>query len=54
MKGAIETLEKISTSKYEESEKATKSFRIVCDHLRASTFVLGDEHRVTPSNVGQG
>lgn len=54
MKGAIETLEKISTSKYEESEKATKSYRIVCDHLRASTFVLGDEHRVTPSNVGQG
>ncbi len=54
MKGAIETLESISQTKYNDSEIATKSYRIVVDHLRASTFVLGDEHRVSPSNVGQG
>ncbi len=54
MKGAIKVLESISTSKYEDNEFITKSFRIVVDHLRASTFVLGDEHRVSPSNVGQG
>ena len=54
MKGAINVLESISTEKYDTNEFITKSFRIVVDHLRASTFVLGDEHRVSPSNVGQG
>lgn len=54
MKGAIETLQSISTANYKDSQIATKSFRIICDHLRASTFILGDEHRVSPSNSGQG
>lgn len=54
MKGAIDVLESLSTAKYNDNETATRSFRIVVDHLRASTFVLGDEHRVSPSNVGQG
>lgn len=54
MKGAIEVLEGISQAKYHDDERATKSYRIVVDHMRASTFVLGDEHRVSPSNVGQG
>ena len=54
MKGAIQVLEGISQSKYKDNEAVTKAYRIVLDHLRASTFVLGDEHRVSPSNVGQG
>ena len=54
MKGAIAVLESISSAKYQDSEETTRSYRIVVDHLRASTFVLGDEHRVSPSNVGQG
>ncbi len=29
-----------------------KSFRIICDHLRALTFLLGEE--ILPSNVGKG
>jgi len=29
-----------------------KSVRIICDHLRASTFILGDPKAVSPSNVG--
>ena len=28
--------------------------RIVADHLRTATFILGDERAVTPSNVDQG
>jgi alanyl-tRNA synthetase len=28
--------------------------RIICDHVRASTFVLGDPKAVSPSNVGAG
>jgi len=31
-----------------------KSVRIICDHLRASTFILGDPKAVSPSNVGAG
>jgi alanyl-tRNA synthetase len=31
-----------------------KSVRIICDHLRAAAFVLGDPKAVTPSNVGAG
>ncbi len=54
MKGAIDVLESISEAKYRDSEVSTKAYRIVVDHLRASTFVLGDEHRVSPSNAGQG
>ena len=54
MKDAIKVLEGISNLKYEENEIATKAYRIVVDHMRASTFVLGDEHRVSPSNIGQG
>ena len=54
MRGAIDVLESISQAKYHDDERTTKSFRIVVDHMRASTFILGDEHRVSPSNVGQG
>ena len=54
MHGAIEVLESISTTKYKDSEKSIKAYRIIVDHMRASTFILGDEHRVLPSNVGQG
>ena len=31
-----------------------RSVRIIADHLRASTFILGDEREVTPSNLDQG
>ncbi len=31
-----------------------KSTRIVADHVRASTFILGDQRCVAPSNVDQG
>ena len=24
------------------------------DHVRTSTFILGDDHAITPSNVGAG
>ena len=31
-----------------------KSIRIICDHVRASTFILGDPKAVSPSNLGAG
>jgi alanyl-tRNA synthetase len=32
----------------------TRSFRIIADHVRSSTFLLGDDKAVQPSNVDQG
>ncbi len=41
----------LSNKTYEGNERA---FRIIADHLRASTFIIGDARGVVPSNVGQG
>lgn len=41
----------------EKSEKGkddVRAMRIIADHLRTATFMLGDEKGVTPSNVDQG
>jgi alanyl-tRNA synthetase len=53
-KPIIEEIEKLSGKKYGADEATTKSMRIVADHLRAATFILGDERGVVPSNTGQG
>ncbi len=31
-----------------------RSFRIICEHIRASTFILGDPKGIVPSNTEQG
>ena len=51
---AIAKLEELSGKKYEESEDVTKAMRIIADHIRTSTMLLGDQKGVTPSNVDQG
>ena len=50
---AINELEKLSGKSYND-EKLKPSFRIIADHLRTATIILGDEKAVAPSNVGQG
>ena len=52
--GAIALLEEKSGKKYGESDAVTKAMRVLCDHVRTSVFILGDEKGVTPSNVDQG
>ena len=47
-------IEKLTGLKYGEDEEQTKAFRIVLDHTRTATFMLGDTKGVTPSNVDQG
>ncbi len=47
----IEKIEKLSGKKYEEN---MKEMRIIADHLKAATFILGDEKGIVPSNTGQG
>lgn len=50
--GIIGKLEELSGKKYGVDSEDTKAFRIVSDHLRAATFILGDG--VTPAKIGQG
>ena len=47
-----EVMEKISSLSRAESNVLSE--RIIADHLRTSTFILGDERGVMPSNVDQG
>jgi len=50
----IKQIEKISGKKYKESKKTTREMRIIVDHIKAATFILGDERAISPSNLGQG
>jgi alanyl-tRNA synthetase len=50
----IKEIEKVSSKKYNSSKETTKAMRIIADHLRAATFILGDEKKIKPSNVQQG
>jgi len=38
----------------EMSDDNSNSFKIIADHIKAATFILGDERGVAPSNVDQG
>lgn len=51
---AIRKLEELSGKKYGEDEEATVAMRIVADHTRTATFMLGDVKGISPSNVDQG
>ena len=52
--GIIAKIEELSGKKYGESEEITQSIRIISDHMRTATFIIGDDRGVTPSNVDQG
>lgn len=49
----ISLLESLSGQSY-STEALRPSFRIIADHLRTATIILGDEKGVAPSNIGQG
>ena len=51
---AIAKIEELTGKKYGESEEVTKAFRVVLDHVRTATFMLGDDHGIVPSNTDQG
>ena len=44
----------LSGKTYGSDSQLDGSFRIIADHVRTATFLLGDETGVLPSNVGQG
>lgn len=53
-KPAIALIENLSGHKYDENETVTKAMRIIADHIRTSTFLIGDVKGIVPSNVDQG
>ena len=44
----------LSGKTYGQDEETTKAFRIIGDHMRTSTFIMGDDRGVSPSNMDQG
>lgn len=51
-KPIIDKISELTGTKYEPEHY--KAYRIIADHLRASTFVMGDNRGIVPSNVDQG
>ncbi|MFQ3621098.1 MAG: alanine--tRNA ligase [Spirochaetales bacterium] len=50
----LRAIAQITGCVYGTSTELDRSIRIIADHIRAAAFILGDERRVLPSNVGQG
>ena len=48
----IDQIEKLSGKKYGTDQKETVSFRIIADHVKAASFLIGDG--VLPSNTERG
>ena len=51
---AIKKLEELSGKKYSDGGEDMVAMRIIADHVRTATFMLGDVNGITPSNVDQG
>ena len=47
----IKKIEELSGKQYGDDEK---SFEIIADHIKAATFIIGDDKGVSPSNTDQG
>ena len=52
--GILAKIAELSGKTYGENEEDTRAFRIIADHMRTSTFILGDDRGVSPSNTDQG
>lgn len=50
----IEKIAQLSGKTYGEEEQSTRAMRIIADHIRTATFLMGDEKGIVPSNVDQG
>ena len=52
--GILARISELSGKTYGADEGETRAFRIIADHMRTSTFILGDDRGVSPSNTDQG
>ncbi len=51
---AIKEITALTGKTYGESEEITRAFRVLLDHTRTATFMIGDEKGIVPSNTDQG
>ncbi len=52
--GALAVISQKSGKTYGEDTEITRAFRIIADHMRTATFMIGDVNGILPSNVDQG
>jgi alanyl-tRNA synthetase len=50
----IRAIEAACRCRYGEDSEKDRSMRIIADHVRSASFILGDPKAVSPSNVGAG
>jgi len=50
----VHKIEELSGHKYGENAETTRAIRIVVDHLKAATFIIGDDKGIVPANTDQG
>jgi alanyl-tRNA synthetase len=50
----IAVIEAVSGHAYGSEATRDSSVRIIADHVRAATFIIGDEKGVSPGNIGAG
>ena len=51
---AIKEISALTGKEYGENEETTRAFRVLLDHTRTATFMIGDEKGIVPSNTDQG
>ena len=47
-------IEELTQTTYNQSEEIRRAYRIILDHVRTATFLIGDTRGIVPSNVDQG
>lgn len=50
----IQKISEISGKIYVEDKNITRSMRIIADHIRTATMIMGDDRGIAPGNVDQG
>jgi alanyl-tRNA synthetase len=50
----LHKIEELSGKNYGQNENITKAMRIIADHIKAVTFIMGDPKGISPSNIDQG
>ncbi len=53
-KPLIAKIEALSGKRYGEDADAVRAMRVVADHIKTATFIIGDPRGVGPSNTDQG
>ena len=50
----IAKIEELSGKAYGKDDETDRAMRVIADHVRAATFMIGDPRGISPSNVDQG